>query len=44
MCNDYRLLADTTTLFADFSETIEIRVSEGKPNLVASVIESAVFF
>ena len=35
MCNDYRLLADTTTLFADFSETIEIRVSEGKPNLEA---------
>ena len=36
MCNDYRLLADATTLFADFSETkIEIRFSEGKPNLEA---------
>jgi hypothetical protein len=34
MCNDYRLLADATTLFADFSETkIKIRFSEGKPNL-----------
>jgi putative SOS response-associated peptidase YedK len=36
MCNDYRLLADATTLFADFSETkIKIRFSEGKPNLEA---------
>ena len=36
MCNDYRLLADATTLFADFSEIkITIRFSEGKPNLEA---------
>jgi putative SOS response-associated peptidase YedK len=36
MCNAYRLLADATTLFADFSETkIQIRFSEGKPNLEA---------
>ena len=36
MCNAYRLLADATTLFADFSENkIKIRFSEGKPNLEA---------
>ena len=36
MCNDYRLLADATTLFAGFSETkIKICFSEGKPNLEA---------
>jgi hypothetical protein len=36
MCNDYRLLTDAASLFADFSEIkIKIRFSEGKPNLEA---------
>jgi hypothetical protein len=36
MCNDYRLLTDTATLFADFSEIkIKILFSEGKPNIEA---------
>jgi putative SOS response-associated peptidase YedK len=36
MCNDYRLLTDVATLFADFSEIkIKIRFSEAKPNLEA---------
>ena len=36
MCNDYRLLTDAATLFADFSEIkIKIRFSEGKPNIEA---------
>jgi hypothetical protein len=36
MCNDYRLLTDAESLFADFSEIkIKIRVSQGKPNLEA---------
>jgi putative SOS response-associated peptidase YedK len=36
MCNDYRLLTDAATIFADFSQLkIKIRFSEGKPNLEA---------
>jgi putative SOS response-associated peptidase YedK len=36
MCNDYRLLTASTTLFDGFSEIkIPIRFSEGKPNLEA---------
>ena len=36
MCNDYRLLTASATLFDGFSEIrIPIRFSEGKPNLEA---------